>query len=156
MNRYDSFVLGIAAGAAATWLMDPDRGRRRRALVRDQLVHAGHVLDDSARTNARHLRNRAVGLVHEAKGELLDHAVDDRVLEERVRSAVGRKVSNASSLIVTADQGNVVLSGEVPSDEVQELVRAARSVRGVQHVENVLRVYTDPSGRPGLQGSSRG
>src|SRR5579884_600755 len=39
-------LLGLAAGAAAMFMFDPRSGNRRRALLRDQLVHAGHVVDD--------------------------------------------------------------------------------------------------------------
>jgi len=155
MNRSETFLFGFALGAAATYLMDPQRGRRRRAMLRDQMVHAGHELDDTARAGLRHARNRSVGAVHEVRAELTEERVDDRVLEERVRSAIGRTVSNPGSIIVSADHGSVVLSGEVPSLEVQELVRTARSVRGVEHVENLLRVETDPSSVPGLQGTGR-
>jgi uncharacterized protein YunC (DUF1805 family) len=155
MRRYDLFLFGFAVGAATAWLMDPDRGRRRRKLVRDQIVHAGHELEDTARAKAKHLTNRAAGLVHEARGEILDPPVDDRVLEERVRSAVGRVLTNPGALIVSADRGVVVLSGEVSSAEVQKLVQAARSVRGVEQLENLLQARTDASGTRGLQGSGR-
>lgn len=155
MNKTETFLLGLAAGAGAVYLLDPDKGRRRRALVRDQFVHAGHELDEAARAGTRHVRNRVVGLAHEARAALTEREVEDRVLEERVRSAAGRTVSNPGSLLVSADGGRVTLSGEIPSKEVQELVRTARSVRGVHHVENQLTVVTDPSHTPGLQGSTQ-
>ena len=33
-------LIGLGAGAVLMFFMDPQRGRRRRALVRDQVVHA--------------------------------------------------------------------------------------------------------------------
>jgi osmotically-inducible protein OsmY len=153
MNRTETFTLGMLTGAGLMYLLDPDRGRRRRALLRDQVVHAGHELEDTARAGGRQLRDRAVGLAHEARAELTEGPVEDRVLEERVRSAVGRAISNPGSLEVHAENGRVTLFGEVPSTEVQPLVRTARSVRGVRHVENRLFVTTNPDGRPGLQGA---
>ena len=140
MNRSETLLLGMALGAGITYLLDPDRGTRRRALVRDRLVHAGHELEDAVRSNARHARNRARGLAHEAKAALTEREVEDRVLEERVRSEIGRGLANSTEITVAADRGSVTLSGTVPVDEVQQVVRSAKSVRGVAHVDNQLEV----------------
>lgn len=67
MDRY-SFLAGMAAGAALTFILDPSSGRRRRALVRDQFVHAGHKTRDVVEGKAADLSNRARGLVAEARG----------------------------------------------------------------------------------------
>jgi hypothetical protein len=62
-------VLGaLAVGALAVYFFDPVSGKRRRALLRDQLVHARHEIGDYAEGTAKDLRNRARGLVAEAKG----------------------------------------------------------------------------------------
>lgn len=140
MNRLESVVFGMAVGAGLTYFLDRDRGRRRRALVRDRMVHAGHEIEDAARSGARHARNRATGLLHEAGAAVREGQVDDRVLEERVRSAFGRTVSDAGAIEVSAHDGSVTLSGEVEADEVQDLVRTVRRVRGVDHVDNRLNV----------------
>lgn len=140
MNRLESVVFGFALGAGLTYFLDRDRGRRRRALVRDQMVHAGHELEDAARSGARHARNRATGLLHEMEAGVMERQVDDRVLEERVRSAFGRKVSDAGAIEVSAREGSVTLSGEVEADELQDVVRTVRRVRGVDHVDNRLQV----------------
>ena len=142
MNRSETLLLGIAIGAGLAYLLDPDRGTRRRAIVRDKLVHAGHELENTVTSNARHARNRARGLAHEARSALGERDVDDRVLEERVRSHVGRGVSTTADIDVTAERGRVTLAGSVPADEVQEVVRSAKSVRGVRTVENRLEVQS--------------
>jgi gas vesicle protein len=59
----DKFLLGVAVGALAMLMMDPQQGRRRRALVRDKLVHAGHVGRDYIENKSRDLKNRAQGVV---------------------------------------------------------------------------------------------
>ncbi len=38
MNRQLSLLGGIGLGAALMYMVDPDRGKRRRALVRDKLL----------------------------------------------------------------------------------------------------------------------
>jgi hypothetical protein len=64
-------VLGaFAIGALALYFFDPVSGRRRRALLRDQLVHARHQIGDYAEGTAKDLRNRAQGVVAEARGRI--------------------------------------------------------------------------------------
>jgi osmotically-inducible protein OsmY len=140
MNRSETLLFGMALGAGIMYYLDPDKGPRRRSLLRDQLVHGGHELDDVARAGARHARNRAAGLAHEAKASLTERHVDDRTLVERVRSEMGRGLSRAGDVHVDAQDGRVTLTGEVPSTEVQELVRTVKAVRGVDSVENRLEV----------------
>jgi hypothetical protein len=69
VDRY-SFLAGIAAGAALTFILDPSSGRRRRALVRDQFVHAGHKTRRVAEGTAKDLSNRARGVVAETRSML--------------------------------------------------------------------------------------
>ena len=63
-------AMAAAAGAAAMYFFDPDQGRRRRALVRDKFAwlvdEIGDVRKD-AQGRAKHLRNRAKGMMHEAR-----------------------------------------------------------------------------------------
>ena len=64
-------VLGaLAIGALAVYFFDPVSGRRRRARLRDQLVHARHEIGDYAEGSAQDLRNRAQGVVAETRGML--------------------------------------------------------------------------------------
>jgi hypothetical protein len=62
-------VLGaLGIGALAMYFYDPVSGKRRRALLRDQLVHARHEIGDYAEGTTKDLRNRAYGLAAEARG----------------------------------------------------------------------------------------
>lgn len=54
---------GLAAGAAAMYLLDPARGRRRRALIRDKAVKMEHKLVDKGAGKAKDLANRSKGVV---------------------------------------------------------------------------------------------
>ena len=65
-----AFALGAVCGGALMFILDPDAGRRRRALARDQVVHAQHQFGEfgeDARGKAQDLRNRATGTFHEAR-----------------------------------------------------------------------------------------
>ena len=72
--RLITFFKGIGLGAGLMYLFDPDMGRRRRALIRDQAVHAEHVAMDTVGSKARHLRNQAQGMAAETRSMLMDRA----------------------------------------------------------------------------------
>jgi uncharacterized membrane protein len=146
---------GIGLGAGLMYLLDPDRGRRRRALVRDQLVHGWNKAEDALDTTAADFANRTRGLAAETKARFRHEVVEDNVLMARVRSRIGRVVSHPGSIDVSAQQGRVSLSGPILAREVEPLLSAVRSVRGVTDVENYLEVHERPDGVPGLQNGSR-
>jgi len=82
-------VLGAAAaGAALMYVFDPDEGPRRRSLMRDKAVGLSNDAKDAIGKKSRDIRNRAQGLLHEAKsavpsGENSEPAFDggERVFE---------------------------------------------------------------------------
>lgn len=65
-----TLMCGVAAGAALMYFLDPDRGRTRRALLRDKVVGLSNDLGDAAAGTARDLRNRAQGVIAEAGSAL--------------------------------------------------------------------------------------
>ncbi len=58
---------GIGLGAGLMYMLDPDRGRRRRALVRDQLTSASNRASKALGRASRDLSNRAQGVVAQAR-----------------------------------------------------------------------------------------
>jgi len=134
------------------YLLDPDRGARRRALVRDQTVRARHRLADSAEATGRDLRNRAAGTAAELRSRFRRETPGDEVLHERVRSALGRAVSHPGAVAVSVADGRVTLEGQVLAPELDDLIRTVRGVRGVSEVRNELEVSSSPQGIPSLQG----
>jgi len=74
MSNTFCFFFGMACGAGLMYFTDPQNGRRRRAVTRDQAVSlARHTADDLDQT-ARHLRNRAYGTAVETKKSVVGHA----------------------------------------------------------------------------------
>ncbi|MGZ5435169.1 MAG: YtxH domain-containing protein [Pyrinomonadaceae bacterium] len=67
MNKKIALVGGLGLGAALMYLFDPDRGRGRRALIRDKAEDAANKVGEYAETMSRDLRNRANEVVAEAK-----------------------------------------------------------------------------------------
>lgn len=143
-------LIGAALGAGIMYMLDPERGARRRGLVRDQAAHLGREIDDNVTDTARDLRNRARGAVAETRARLTEDQVSGSVLEERVRSQMGRAVSNAGSIEVRADDaGHVTLSGPVRDSEVDDLIDRVRSVRGVEEVDVRREARSDRGEVPG-------
>jgi osmotically-inducible protein OsmY len=120
------------------YVLDPERGKRRRALVRDKAVRAANKASDRFEARSRDLKNRARGAAHELKARTRKEDVEDPVLEERVRAELGRVVSNPGSVEVAATAGTVILSGSVRTSELDDLLSAVRGVPGVADVENRL------------------
>jgi uncharacterized membrane protein len=145
-------LAGAALGAAAMYLFDPDRGRRRRALARDQLLSAASHLDDAFEATARDLIHRAQGLMAEARSTVSDEEVSDEILVNRIRAKMGRVVLHPRAMKVMAEQGRVTLSGAVLEHEHEDLLQAVRSVQGVVEVEDRLEPHKTADGISALQG----
>jgi BON domain len=144
-----------AAGAGVMYLLDPEGGRRRRALIRDGLVHAAHRTGDAVDTTSRDVSNRARGAVAELRSRLANRPVSDDMLHERVRARIGAVTGHAGAIEALVSQGQVTLRGPVLADEADRLVRRVRSVPGVREVVDQMDVHDEPGHVPGLQGRPR-
>jgi hypothetical protein len=150
------FVGGAALGAAVMYMLDPDKGRRRRALVGDKVASVGLDTRRALRAAGRDAAHRLTGLGARARHLLTDEPIpDDLQLIERVRARMGRLVSHPHAIQVGANHGRVTLSGPVLRHEVQRLVDAVRSVWGVHELDNKLVVYDDADSISSLQGGER-
>jgi hypothetical protein len=152
MNRLSNFFTGATIGAGIAYFFDPVAGNRRRAMVRDQFVHALNQTADAADVTWRDLQNRASGLMAEMRACLSADEADDEVLVHRVRSKIGRYTSHPSAVEVSARDGVVRLNGPILAHEVDNLIAAVNSVRGVQDVEDHLDAHESAENFPALQG----
>lgn len=154
MREHPDKIALVAAGAGMMFLLDPDRGRRRRALLRDRLIRYGRRLGRPADVIRKDLTNRTLGLLAEARGRFTEGEVDDVVLVERVKSRIGSWLGHPRSIEVAVQDGQVTLTGPVLASEVDRLVRAVSHIRGVRGVKNRLEVHEQPGNVPGLQGGT--
>lgn len=147
----------VGAGAGLMFLMDPNRGGRRRSLIGSKAVQAAKFLGRGFRKRSRDLGNRAQGVMAEASSRMTEGAAPDEVLAERVRSKLGRKLRFPRAIDVSVERGGVVeLRGAVLRSERRRAIRAAESVRGVRAVQHdALRTYSDEQVIPGFQPRSR-
>ncbi len=155
MTSPRKLLSGMILGAGAMYLLDPDRGARRRSILRDKGVHASRVLASGVGTTARDVRNRSAGTVAMIGSRLRRDAAGDQIVQERVRTALGRVVSHPSAIKTAVYDGRVFLSGPILRAELPDLLSTIRGVRGVREVENQLQAHETAAGVPGLQGEGR-
>jgi hypothetical protein len=152
MNNALLFGAGLGLGTAAMYLLDPDRGNRRRALVRDKFALATRKTGDCIQVTTRDLSNRTRGTIAAIQSRFSSEQLDDSVLVDRVRSKIGRIVSHPSAINVTAQNGNVTLSGPVLAHEAPHLLSCVKWVPGVQDINNNLELHEAGDNHPALQG----
>lgn len=134
-----ALVIGAAAaGAAVMYLLDPVRGRGRRAVLKDKAAHLCREMVEDTEGARNDIVNRALGLLAAARSRLQSRPVDDAVLVERVRSRLGRLVSHPHAVVVAADRGVVTLTGSIPRTEIRRLMHVAAHIPGVAQVVNHL------------------
>src|SRR5687767_16016456 len=97
MSKRD-FLYGMAIGAAVAYIADPQAGRRRRAVARDQFARAGRKTRKALDATARDVANRTAGILAATRGRLSRAGIEDRRLVERVRAKLGRVSSNPHAI----------------------------------------------------------
>jgi uncharacterized membrane protein len=145
-------INGMLIGAGLMYYMDPDKGRRRRTLLLDQLAGSARDLNQGMDASIRDLRHRSYGVLAETRSKFRSGSAGDQVIEARVRSSIGRVVSNPGSVSVLSDGGNVTLSGPVLAREAEELLSTVKGVKGVRKVDDQLTIHQNAGDIPGLQG----
>ena len=153
MNKGVTLIGGVGLGAALMYMLDPERGKRRRALVQDKVTAAGHKAEDLAGKMTRDVRNRIYGTAAEVKSLFSHEEVSDDVLVARVRSKLGRHPVHDGALNITANNGIITLRGPVLTDELPKVLRSVRFVRGVKGVDNRLEVHNEAGSVSALQGT---
>src|SRR5262249_52402296 len=103
VRSFFGIIGGAIIGAGAMYLADPVQGRRRRGLVRDNLVHLGKVTTRTAHNATHDVSNRVKGIVQETTRIVRHEPVDDAKLGDRVRSAVGRVSSHPNVEVLVSD-----------------------------------------------------
>lgn len=149
---YRAWVGGALTGAGLTWAFDADNGRRRRALIKDKSQRAWNVLSDGVSVGFWDLRHILEGRVAELRATARHDRAGDRVVRARMRAVLGRHVSHPHALEIEVEDGMARLHGPILRHEVDPMLDALLSVRGVRGLENHLEVYDEPGSLPALQG----
>ncbi|MGH7137014.1 MAG: hypothetical protein ACREHD_14840 [Pirellulales bacterium] len=145
-------ISGLGLGAGAMYWFDPQYGKRRRALLRDQGSCSLHRANEWIDKAMRDLGHRIEGTIAEAGGMLDFSTPPDVKLCERVRARLGHVASHPRLIDVEAHDGHVTLRGHAPADEIGRIVLSISTVHGVRSLENELDDQLGPEvsqdGRP--------
>jgi hypothetical protein len=134
MNNTLRLATAFATGLAVMYYLDPQTGRRRRALARDKSIAAGHDVKDFARSKGKQAVNRARGAAAKTRAQLSNESVEDGVLRDRVRSRLGHLTDEPIEVEVM--DGRVVLSGNLSTTRLDELTEAVSAMPGIVRVES--------------------
>ena len=144
-----SLLFGAAAGAAAAWFLDPDRGRARRATFRDRGTAAARRGGRAAASQATSAAQRAKGAAREASpiGGHDTEKLDDVALARKVETEIFRSADAPKGRVsVNAENGVVFLRGAVDDPAwIERFGEEAGKVEGVEHVRNLLHLPGEPA-----------
>ena len=152
MARFTSFVVG----AGLMYLLDPQRGRARRARVVNALVHASKAERRLVRKGLRDARQRLQG-VSERSRRVFSEPAPDEVILGRVRSRLGRAIAHAHAhaLDLEVKDGRLILRGPVLTAEAEEVLRCVRGTMGVREVIDRMERHVTPGMIQALQAHGR-
>ena len=132
-------LTAAAAGAAVAYLFDPERGKGRRARLKDQLAAEGRKTMRDAEKQARYQTGRMKGAVaeHMPSGTIPRSDAD---LLQKVRSeAVGPADFPTEHIEIHVEDGVVVLGGTLHAPGAErDLIDRIRQVDGVVDIRNEL------------------
>jgi len=153
MARFTSFVVG----AGLMYMLDPERGRQRRARVTNALVHAGKVERNLFRKGLRDAQNRAQGAGMRAR-RIFSEPASDEVVLGRIRSRLGRAVPHGHmhALEIEVKEGRTILRGPVLAGEADAVLACVRGTTGVREVIDRLERHVTAGAIQALQGEKRG
>src|ERR671936_307180 len=147
-----SVLIGAGVGAAIACFFDPVRGRSRRIQAGEQLAAAGRdLLRQTSRQGTRALSDlqfQAERSSQQAPVQTERLATqDDITVAKRVESQIFRDRSIPSGAVsVNAEDGVVVLRGELESEEqIRRVEAAVEEVAGIRGVQNLLHVSGTPA-----------
>jgi gas vesicle protein len=104
MSIFTRLLTGLAVGAAGMYFFDPQQGKRRRALLRDQWTHLKTQTPKRMESKMRHFQNQAQGLMHEFQGGLGETG-EKQNPAEGVESQASRMQSAARGASADAGEG---------------------------------------------------
>ena len=126
MNRGIAMIGTAGLGAGLMYLLDPDRGHRRRARIKNWLSnHTGN------------LTSEVRGLAGKVQSRWTDSGVEDAIMD-RINHVIKSISSTPQAIQASFRRGKLTLKGHGTTEEMKKLIGELRSIPGVQAVENFL------------------
>jgi osmotically-inducible protein OsmY len=138
-------LLSGLAGFAAAYLLDPEQGNRRRAMLSDRLAAMFRGMGDGLQRQAR----STSGMIRSMPARMAgpdNPNPDDNTLVDRVESELFADPEVPKGKInIGAVDGKVILRGELEDPtQISSIEMAVRKIVGVRDVENLMH----PAGTP--------
>ena len=143
MARMVYMIGGAAAGAAAVFFLDPQKGRTRRTEVAQRSGAVVRRVRRTAERQAAYAASQANAVKEKAAHlQVEDQNPTPERLKARVESELFRDPDIPKGDInVNVERDAVVLRGRVGDERTHErVVSAARRIQGVEHVEDLISV----------------
>ena len=142
------FASSVLSGCVV-YFMDPERGRRRRNMLRDRFMARMRRLGRSLGSMWRGAAAETYGVSHRIV-HLVPTPVevtDDETLRQRVESQLFRdRHIPKGNLNINSEHGMVILRGELDSPiEIAQLEERVRRMPGVRGVQNLLHPHGTPA-----------
>ena len=149
VRRMLSAILTAATGAVAMYYLDPDRGRRRRAITRDRAAALVRRRVRRAERIGRAAAAEAYGIGQQAlhAGSAAASPPSDAALKAKVETELFADPDFPKGRVnVNVEDGRVVLRGELPRpEEIAAADARVRTIAGVREVENLLHLLKTPA-----------
>jgi hypothetical protein len=130
---------------SVVYFMDPERGRRRRHMARDQVMARMRRLGRAMRGTWRGATAETYGVSHRIVHLVprTTEVVDDETLRQRVESQLFRdRHIPKGDLNISCEHGMVILRGELDTHmDIAQLEDRVRRTPGVRGVQNLLHVH---------------
>ena len=167
LARFAEGIVFAGTGVILMFVLDPDRGRSRRAHARDRL--AGSIRRTSGRLarGIRYAAATATGMGYRlTRHPQAATELDDTTLAHKVETELFRDPTVPKGRMnINAEHGTVVLRGRAHSrDQIERIMVATIGIDGVRGVQSLLRAdedeetglpFDEPPARPSDEPRSR-
>lgn len=131
-------LTGVGFTLAAAYLFDPDNGRQRRSTLGTQCKKAGARINEGARVVKDGLSHRYQDASSRARSWFDERKRSDVGLARTIRTDLRRAVPSFNGIGVVAHGDQVILHGDVLTQEHDHVLQVVRGVPGVGNVADHL------------------
>lgn len=140
------FLAGVAVGAAAMAMLDPNVGRSRRARLADQSKAKARRVRETAQRKAQYEAGRQAGEEATRLGAGTFDPADDISLADHLHGRMSRLDIPTDHLNIEVVDGVVRIRGQIDTpDDIDRIVETVIGEPGVRDVESYLHLPGEPA-----------
>ena len=139
-------AVSAGCGAGIGYLLDPDRGRARRAQLRDGAAAVLRRRRRWAGQRVRYGKGALLGRVREASGAGRAHPEDDVDVVQGIRQRLARLHVPMADVKIDVWAGAATLRGQLSDDEqIRRVQKETQKAPGVREVKSYLHLPGEPA-----------